>query len=46
MENSPPGIQTMPSGAAPGGEAWFSTVGRKAGSPAATGTASGFVRVA
>ena len=29
MENSPPGIQTMPSGAAPGGLAEFATVSRK-----------------
>ena len=31
MENSPPGIQTMPSGASPGGGVLFSTVGRNAG---------------
>ena len=33
MENSPPGIQTMPSGVGPDGERLFATVGRK---PAAT----------
>jgi hypothetical protein len=30
MENSPPGIQTIPSGAGPGGLALFGTVGEKA----------------
>ena len=29
MENSPPGIQTMPSGAGPGGGVVFATVGWK-----------------
>ena len=38
MENSPPGIQTIPSGAGPGGEAGFDTVGRN---PATTDVGAG-----
>src|SRR4051812_11218609 len=45
IENSPPGIHTMPSGAGAGGSSRFSTVGRKSADPA-TSVAAGLARSA
>ena len=44
IENSPPGIHTMPSGAGPGGGCLFSTVGRNP-ADGATSTGDGVDRV-
>ena len=46
MENSPPGIQAMPSGAGPGGRAGLGLVGRKPAAAAGEESALGFGRVA